>query len=263
MKFIPNLTNIVCLLPACLLHQTVSTSSTLQNPCIMQKIEVTPNENSTLQDTSIYVCELQGADSVLVEGGVSGSELAVEIKPEDVVKLLEQMENAKMEGVTSIYAQGLAIDGDNKLSFPEGVVVEFDMDGVGRRLGDRDGIHSVLMVRVLASNTVFQHPSDVLSNMAFGTSGDPISLSERYRSCSYGQLLMEPTNNSLATDGVVDITVDMEITDGVTKSEDVVNAVKTQLGALVGGPAISIKETFRHVIMCLPTGTVLGTSPNW
>jgi hypothetical protein len=58
----------------------------------MQQIEVTPLlQDSTLQDVSIFVCELQGQDSKLVEGGVSGSELTIEIKPEDVEVLLSQM----------------------------------------------------------------------------------------------------------------------------------------------------------------------------
>jgi hypothetical protein len=274
MKSIWNLTTL-CVVAASLLPDVLG-SSTLQNPCIMQEIEMTLDEDS-VEETSMYVCELQGEDSELVEGGVCGSDLTVEIKPEDVVVLLAQMENTtNLDHGVTIYAQGLTIDSDNKLSFPQGVVIEFGMDdngdssdGNARRLGDRDGSHSVLVIRVLASNTVVQHSADVLSNKVFGTNGDPSNLSERFRSCSYDQLLMEPTDNSLATNGVAEITLATDITYGVTKSEDVVNAVKTQLGkdlgALVGGPDLtvrSIKSIFRHVIMCLPTGTVLS-SPNW
>jgi hypothetical protein len=263
-----NLTTL-CVVAACLLQNVAA--STLQNPCILQQIEATLLQDSTLQDVSIFVCELQGQDSKLVEGGVSGSELTIEIKPEDVEVLLAQMENTKLDGVT-IYAPGLAIDADNKLSFPEGVEIEFGMEsssaetnGDGRRLGVRDGIHSVLVVRVVASNTdtSLQYPAEVLSDKAFGTDGDTINLRERYRSCSYGQLLVEPTNNTLATNGVREITVNTEIIYAETKSEDVVNAAKMQLGDLVGGEDVTIKETFRHVIMCLPTGTTLKGSKDW
>jgi hypothetical protein len=250
---ISNLTTL-CVVAACLLQNVAA--STLQNPCILQQIEVTPLlQDSTLQDASIFVCELQGQDSKLVEGGVSGSELTIEIKPEDAELLLAQMENTKLDGVT-IYAPGLAIDADNKLSFPEGVEIEFGMEsssaknkGDGRRLGVRDGIHSVLVVRVVASNTdtSLQHSAEVLSDKAFGTGSDTINMRERYRSCSYGQLLVEPTNNTLATNGVREITVDTEIVYAETKSEVVVNAAKMKLGALVGGADVSIKETFRHV----------------
>ena len=233
----------------------------------MQKIELAPIESSTLQEPSIFVCELQGEDSELVEGGVSGSQLAVEIKAEDVEKLLGQMANTKLDGIT-IYAQGIAIDTDNKVSFPDDVEIEFgkaesfydETNDDRRRLGVTEGIHSVLVVRVVASNAA-PDSVDFLSDKVFGTNGDPINLRERFRSCSFGQLLMEPTNNTLATNGVVEITVNTEIIENQTDTEGVVNAVKMQLGNLVGGPEVTIKETFRHVIMCLPYGTVLRGNP--
>jgi hypothetical protein len=249
----------------------IASSSNLQNPCILQEIEGTPSmKDSDLEEISIFVCELQWEDCELVEGGVSGSELTVEIKPEDVEILLAQMENTKLDGVT-IFAQGLAIGAENKLSFPDGGEIEFGMEsssgktnGDGRRLDDHtSGNHSVLVVRVAASNTGVKYSTDVLSDKVFGTQDDPINLSERFRSCSYGKLQMEPTTHAMATDGVVDITVDLQITPGVTTSESVVNKVKMQLGALVGGSDVSIKDTFRHVIMCLPTGTVLNGNLHW
>jgi hypothetical protein len=258
-----------CVMAAFLLQ--IASSSNLQNPCILQEIEGTPSmKDSDLEEISIFVCELQWEDCELVEGGVSGSELTVEIKPEDVEILLAQMENTKLDGVT-IFAQGLAVDADNKLSFPQAAVVEFGTEAFsaaethsgGRRLDDYSGNHSVLVVRVAASNTGVKYSADVLSDKVFGTQDDPINLSERFRSCSYGKLQMEPTNNPLATDGLVDITVDVHITPGVTTSESVVNKVKMQLGALVGGSDVSIKDTFRHVIMCLPTGTVLNENLHW
>jgi hypothetical protein len=258
MRSISNLTTL-CVVATCLLQNVAASPSTLQNPCVMQEIETTPVEDSMVEDISIYVCELQGADSELVEGGVSGSEIAVEIKPEDVTELLAQMEDTNLNGVT-IYAEGLAIDADKTLFFPKGAVLQFGMASDGRRLGDRDGTHSVVVVRVLASNTEVQHSAAVLSDKVFGTSGDAINLCERYRSCSYGKLQLEPTNHTSATDGVVEITVDTEITPGQTTSEEVVNAVKMQLGALIVG---DIKESFRHVILCVPTGTVLGGNPRW
>jgi hypothetical protein len=269
MPSISSLTTL-CVVAACLL-QDVS-ASFLQNPCVMQEIETTPVEDSMVEDIPIFVCELQGADSELVEGGVAGSELAVGIKAEDVEMILAQMEITRLDGVT-VFTEGLAIDADKTLFFPEGAVLQFDTpviissstetNGDGRRLhGDRDGTHSVVVVRVLASNTKVQHSAAVLSDKVFGTSGDAINLCERFRSCSYGKLQMEPTNHTLATNGVVEITVATEITRQTT-SEEVVNAVKMQLGALVGGSDVSIKESFRHVIMCVPTGTVLGGNPRW
>ena len=214
MRFISNLTTI-CVVAACLLQNVHA--SLLQNPCIMQKIELAPIESSTLQEPSIFVCELQGEDSELVEGGVSGSQLAVEIKAEDVEKLLGQMANTKLDGIT-IYAQGIAIDTDNKVSFPDDVEIEFgkaesfydETNDDRRRLGVTEGIHSVLVVRVVASNAA-PDSVDFLSDKVFGTNGDPINLRERFRSCSFGQLLMEPTNNTLATNGVVEITMNTEI----------------------------------------------------
>ena len=277
----------LCVVAACLL-QNVS-ASTLQNPCVMQKIESTPTEemmSSNWVDTPMFICELQGIDSELVEGidGVSGSEITVEIKSEDVLVLLAQMESLELngsedvglllanmkkfglEGLT-VFAQGLALDSSNRLFFPEGAEIVFGSEETRRRLSnDRDGSHSVLVVRVLVDDMAM-HSAATLSDKVFGTDGDINNLSERFRSCSYGKLLMEPTQEAMASaaDGVVDITVEMEITPSVTTSESVVNAVKAQLGDLVGGPDVRIKDTFRHVIMCLPKGTVLGEggNPRW
>jgi hypothetical protein len=265
MRFISNSTTGLCVVAACLL-QNASATSTLQNPCTVQKIEVTPILGSNFDDSSFFVCELQGADSELVAGGVSGSQLTVEINQVDADMILSQMDHDDLDGMT-IYTPGLTIDANHILSFPDGVVeIEFGVEAEspgGRRLGDREGSHSVLMVRVIASNKALEHSADVLSDKAFGTNGDPINLSERFQSCSYGQLLMEPTDNAMATNGVVEIEIDLEITYAETTSEDVTNAVKTKLGAMVGGNDINIKDTFRHVIMCIPSGTALKGNPGW
>jgi hypothetical protein len=258
---ISNLTTL-CVVAACLLRN-VSASLTLQNPCVMQEVEAN-NQNLQVQPPNMFLCELQGADSELVANGVSGSEIAVEIRPEDVLILFAQMDNFDLDGLT-VFAKGLAISKyDSKLSFPPGVAIVFgnEEEEGGRRLGDRDDIHSVLVVRVLAVNTTM-HSAAVLSDKVFGTDADINNLSERFRSCSYGQLLMQPTNHTIATDGVADITVNTVIIPKKTSSETVVNAVKAQLGDLVGDDDVSIKQTFRHVIMCLPKGTTLKGNPKW
>jgi hypothetical protein len=277
MRSISNLTTL-CAVAACLV-QNVSAygSAFLQYPCLLQNIEVTPISEVTpvaeeaediteeAEDTSFYTCELHASDSQLLQGGVSGSLLSIEIKAVDVKILLDLFsleEKKDLHGLT-IFARGLSIDKeDHTLSFPADTEITFgeEEEESTRRLGVTDGVQSVLVVRVLGSTESSMPSVDVLSDKVFGTNGDPINLQERFRSCSYGKLLIEPTDESMADNGVVEITVDMEIKEDETSAEVVVNAVKMQLGDMVGGADVTIKATFRHVIMCIPKGTHLRGS---
>jgi hypothetical protein len=262
MRSISHLTTLGVAAAACL-FQNVS-GSTLESPCTILEIEVAPHKNWVVQD-NIFVCELQGDDAMLL-GELPGSEPTVEINAADVMVLQAQAGSTTLHGKKIYTTPGLSIDADEILSFPVGATIVFAEDR--RRLGDRDGIHSVVVVRVVADNAAPQHSRDVLSDKVFGTFSDPVNLRERYSSCSYGNMLMEPTNNTLAINGVVEVTVDTVITSGETTSRVVVNAATARLRELVGGepgatPDSNIQATFRHVIMCLPTGTVLGGDDEW
>jgi hypothetical protein len=102
-----------------------------------------------------------------------------------------------------------------------------------------------------------------LSDAVFGTSGDSVNLSERFASCSYGQLIMKPYEDTTTTGVSIPGTqykiglVEVEISNNVQGATDdtIKNAAETAARALLG----DLPDQFDHVIFCIPP----GTNGNW
>jgi hypothetical protein len=119
------------------------------------------------------------------------------------------------------------------------------------------GTRQVLAVRVIANDRSTTSSLSTMSDKIFGTNADTINLVERYDSCSYGQLVMEPYRGTTEKgfnidDGVVEVVIDMNV-EGVNDGgvRDAARAAATEkLGDL--------SSQFDHVMFCLPPGTAGG-----
>ena len=112
---------------------------------------------------------------------------------------------------------------------------------------------TVLVVRIEADDASTSASASTISDDVFGTGSDKINLKERFETCSYGQVVIEPASDSdHITDGVVEVT----IPDTVSGASDstirnaAVNAATTLLGDL--------PSQFDHVMLCIPPGTSGG-----
>lgn len=122
-----------------------------------------------------------------------------------------------------------------------------------------DFLFSLLKLRVIDSNGLAHpHTPSVMSDNIFGTNGDQVNLKSQMEDCSFNQLTILPglagtvAGNDVneAALGVVEVTIDMDITSAVATSSrlDVRNAVttavQTQLGFELPGP-------YEHVLYVL------------
>jgi hypothetical protein len=139
--------------------------------------------------------------------------------------------------------------------------------GIGRNVRGRELLplseaKEVLVVRIRGNDESTTDSMSELSDAVFGTSGDSVNLSERYDSCSYGQLTMEPYEGTTATGvsipgaqytkGVVEVEISNNIqgADHSTIKNAAVNAATALLGDL--------PSQFDHVMLCIPSGTSGG-----
>jgi hypothetical protein len=90
-----------------------------------------------------------------------------------------------------------------------------------------------------------------ISDAIFGTGGDQINLKERYASCSYNQLQMDPYEGPATSghSGVVEVDIDYDI-QGASRST-IENRAVSAATALLG----DLPSQFDHVMFCLPPGT--------
>lgn len=117
--------------------------------------------------------------------------------------------------------------------------------------------HTVLAVRIRAKDFTTVSPTWEISDKIFGTSGDRNNLSERYDTCSFGELTMSPFIGETDTgvfiaNGVYEIGIDMnvkDIDDGLVR-EEAARVLEDQLGDL--------PSQFDHVMLCLPPETSGG-----
>jgi hypothetical protein len=116
----------------------------------------------------------------------------------------------------------------------------------------------VLAVRVIANDRSTTSSLSEMSDKIFGTNADTINLVERYDSCSYGQLVMEPYRGTTekgfnVEDGVVEVVIDMNV-NGVNDG-GVRDAARAAATDILG----DLSSQFDHVMFCLPP----GTAGNW
>lgn len=115
----------------------------------------------------------------------------------------------------------------------------------------------VLAVRVDAVDSSTNATATTISDKVFGTSGDVINLSERYQTCSYGEIRVEPfvgvtTTNKVIENGVYEVTISTSVL-GVKNA-----IVKDQVLAVLGQELGDLPSQFDHVMLCLPPGTADG-----
>jgi hypothetical protein len=126
------------------------------------------------------------------------------------------------------------------------------------------GDRTVLAIRVTANDMKTSVSQKRLSNKIFGTGADAINLSERFDTCSYGQVTMSPYSGTTfkgitipdtARVGVVTININKKVggsREGVIR-DAVLDAAQAQLG--------NLEEQFDHVMLCLPVRTVRRFCP--
>ena len=155
--------------------------------------------------------------------------------------------------------------------FPQGSKIHFGeaaeddsrfLRGFGdtqRELAAPSGIRRVLAIRVEALDSNTTSSEVEISNKVFGTSGDKINLSERFNSCSYGELQVLPfsghTNTGFyineTSDNVGVVTVSINETVTGRNHGAIRNAAEVAAIELLG----DLESQFDHVMFCLPPGT--------
>lgn len=109
------------------------------------------------------------------------------------------------------------------------------------------GTSSVLLVRVTTNDASVSLSADTISDRFFGSYGTPQST---FSDCSFGSLHFEPATGSDITNGVVELSVDIDIV-GKTISK-MENAIVSELTNKIG----SVSH-LQHVLFCVPPGSIL------
>lgn len=116
---------------------------------------------------------------------------------------------------------------------------------------------TVLAIHVTANDFSFTDTPEVLSDSVFGTDGDPVNLTSQYDVCSYSQMKLIPATGQHITNGVVEITIDMDV-DGRTRGA-VSNAVIAATNELIG----SLNDITDHYMIALPPNTTTSSGGGW
>jgi hypothetical protein len=117
-----------------------------------------------------------------------------------------------------------------------------------------DNIRNVLAVRLTANNSSPVSILDKIGDKIFGTDGDEVNLVERFDSCSFGQLVMQPyegvTNyGESISNGVIEVPINMNVK-GVND-----NKVFSEAARVAADRLGYLPSQFDHVMLCLPPGT--------
>lgn len=213
-------------------------------------------------------CELQGSDYINAGG----------MRFIDLEGFEEEDFEFVLSGTTTLLPGEGTIIEDGRLKLLKGTKKEFgkiekrgpaakrgsknkskgdDAISVRRRLAVVDE-RKVLAVRVKASDASTTSTLDTIGDKIFGTAGDVVNLRERFRTCSYGEVLMEPFQGTTKTgkqiaNGVYEVTITSNAGGRANGNvaDDVVSALEKSLGTLA--------TQFDHVMLCLPP----GTTGNW
>ncbi len=111
---------------------------------------------------------------------------------------------------------------------------------------------TALVIHVTANDFVTSGTPEALGDSVFGTDGDEVNLSSQFSACSYGQLNLIPAQGTNITDGVVQLSIDMDV-QGVSRGT-VRNAVVAAGNALFG----SLNAQADHILFALPPNTSGG-----
>ncbi len=229
--------------------------------CILVQLDIQFADGKTLEK---WECELLDRDAA------NAGKRFVEIEGLD-----DSDFDGISSGVTTLFAEGSVLS-NGKLLIPKGqkiTIGTIEPRGPAARKKmekqkNRGGTQQqrrlaplivderlVLAVRVEANDSTTNSSSATIADKVFGISGDASNLSERYESCSYGEVLMKPFVGTTTTgisiqNGVFQITIPDNVlgVQNVGVRNSVVQALTQQLGDL--------PSQFDHVMLCLPHGTV-------
>lgn len=240
-----------------------------KEPCILVNLEVQFMDGSS---QSNWQCELSPTDAN------DAGQFFV-----DVEGLTHEELKGTRSGVTSLFAEG-ATFANGKLMIPPGAKKSIGRvdkrgpaaqknkekkDNTMKLSNDKRRLAAgivekrlVLAVRVVATDSSPNSTLAQIRNFIFGTSGDVVNLKERFQSCSYGELLMDPYNGTtvkgrIVTTGAYQVSVAASAR-GV-EERTLVNAAISQLNAQLG----DLPSQFDHVMFCIPPGTVRSGSTSW
>jgi hypothetical protein len=231
--------------------------------CILVKQDITC-EGPCDDEQPLWWCELQGDDAAasqctfVIFDGLEDNEL--------------DSDTNVASGITTLHIDGAEIV-NGSLKVPKNAKKEYGKKekrktgkkGDRKRGKDKEGsrvlvseTRQVLAVRVIANDRSTTSSLSTMSDKIFGTNADTINLVERYNSCSYGQLVMEPYQGTTdkgfnIVDGVVEVVIDMDV-DGVDNGI-VREAAQAAATDILG----DLSSQFDHVMFCLPP----GTQGNW
>jgi hypothetical protein len=213
-----------------------------------------------------WQCELQGTDAV----NAGRTFVDLEGLEEEELKYIKSGEN-------TLYSE-FAVIANGKVKIPKGAAKSIGQAAArspatkGKAKNNKgasknkrnltpnvDAPRKVLAVRIIAKDSATSSSVVTMGNEIFGSSGkDVVNLRERFQTCSYGAMLMEPFEGTTTTGqtiagGVIDIGVDTYVIGA--SNRNVENAAVTALTALLG----DLPSQFDHVMLCLPP----GTAGNW
>jgi hypothetical protein len=227
--------------------------------CILSKLEKQLEGQASVEK---WQCELQDADAV----NAGRKFVDLEGIEEEELKSIES-------GTNTLYSE-FAVIANGKLKIPKGAAKHIEKaeargpaakgknKGKGTKKNKRSltqvaDVRTVLAVRIRANDSTTSSSVATIGNEIFGNSGDVVNLKERFQTCSYDEMLMEPFEGTTATGetvtgGVVDIQVNTNVNgqdDGDVKDATVA-ALTERFGDL--------PSQFDHVMLCIPPGTSGG-----
>lgn len=230
-------------------------------PCILtlRAIQYFNKDKKRREGDATWTCELQGADAVMAGHSY--------VKVKGLSKKLLAEKKVK-SGVTTLSVEGATIvneGGEDEIVIPANASLTFGVDT--RRLSEHHGRKlqsmgdkSVLVVRVNAKDKSTSGNETWLSQLVFG-GGAYKSLKDQYEDCSYDKLKLTKAggtgvNSSLGTT-TVSISDNVNGADIFSIETLIDKAVQTKVG-LVAGNWGNLNNKFKHVIFCVPDGTLWG-----
>ncbi len=176
--------------------------------------------------------------------------------------------------------EGTLVSGETELLIPEGSLVHDNEDRIEmadapkisnphqlknrRQLSlNAEGDFSVLIVRVEATDKSTSNSIEQLTNSVFGNDPndpDPVTLKSQYGECSHGKLNFVETSDRdgdtvRIRNGGTTITVNLSTSAGHSM---MANAITRELNSQFD--VDSPKELAKHVMYCLPPGTLQGVA---
>lgn len=229
--------------------------------CILSKLEKQLEGQRSIEQ---WQCELQEEDAI------NAGRMFVDLEG------MEEEEFKSIEsGANTLYSEFATIS-DGKLKIPKGASKSIEKatkrgpadkekgtkksKGAtknGRNLAPQVDARKILAVRIQANDSTTASSVATIGDEIFGNNGDVVNLRERFQTCSYGEMLMEPfegttTTGEIITGGVVNIVVDTNVNGA--DDGDVKDAAVAALTERFG----DLPSQFDHVMLCIPPGTSGG-----